>query len=273
MNTSHGRIVRSKTVVITLAALALTTALIAALIYKHAASRDISADPPQSVIPSPDVPVGDGFGTPVTDVYGRRVDIPAAAAGRPLPQTASPVSELDPLWLSAPPLGTTGRGGWQRVYGVSVPFSTSDGPTHISNGMAAGFAHTPRGAALAAVYISHQLGARPADPAVVARVNYSPEDLNRYHERVAAGRLPMRQPEQITRWITAPDAYQIVSWSPDLCVLMIATRAKTGTPTQIQTWTAARYAAVWTGRDWNLLPGTEIGGTREITSILGWTPW
>lgn len=215
----------------------------------------------------------DGFGMPVTDVYGRRVDVPVAVAGQPLPQADSPVPESDPSWLTAPPAGITGRGGWQRVFGASVPFSTSDGPARISDGMAAGYAHTPRGAALAGVYITHQLAARPADTAVITRVNYSPQDMDTYRNKVAAGTLPTRQLEEVTRWVVAPDAYQIVSWSPDLCVFKLAVRAKPGTPQQAPTWTSVPVSVVWTGGDWNLLPSSEINGGQQISSILGWTPW
>ncbi|WP_225730468.1 MULTISPECIES: hypothetical protein [unclassified Nocardia] len=271
MNTSQGKIVRSKTVVIAVAVVAVGA--VAVVAYEHGGTRDSSSGSTTSATPDRTGETGDGFGTPVTDVYGRRVDVPRADAGQPLPQTDAPIGESDPLWLTAAPSGMNGRGGWQRVHGASVPFSTSDGPARIVNGMAAGYAHTPRGGALAAVYITHQLAVRPADPAVVARVNYSPEGVNLYRERVAAGKLPMQQPEEVTRWITAPDAYQIVSWSPDLCVLTVATRRKMGTPAQAPTWTAARYSVVWTGGDWNLLPNSEIGGPREISSILGWTPW
>ncbi|WP_040815769.1 hypothetical protein [Nocardia concava] len=214
-----------------------------------------------------------GFGPPTTDILGRRVDLPLAAAGQPLPQTVAPVAESDPAWLTAAPAGTTERGGWQRVYGVSVPFSTSDGPTQIRGGMAAGYARTPRGAALAAVYITHQLAARPADPAVVARVNYTPADLADYHSKVANSTLPIRQPENVTRWIVAPDAFQIMSWSPDLVVVKTASRRAPGTADQAPTWTSVRYTVVWTRGDWNLVPGTGLTGSQEIASILGWTPW
>ena len=40
---------------------------------------------------------------------------------------------------------------WQRVYGATIPFSTSDGPTAISaDGVPSGFSHTPQGVVLAA---------------------------------------------------------------------------------------------------------------------------
>ncbi|NNH72989.1 hypothetical protein HLB23_24535 [Nocardia uniformis] len=274
MNASNGGAgVRSKSWLLAALFVALIV-IAAAIVFTIRGGDSDEQHEPEPTVPAT-VPGGsnDGFGVPVTDVYGRRVDVPAAEAGQPLPQTGSPVTESDPSWLTASPAGTTGRGGWQRVFGVSVPFSTSDGPARISDGMAAGYAHSPRGAALAGVYITHQLAARPADPAVVARVNYSRQDMDTYRSKVAAGTLPTHQPEEVTRWVIAPDAYQVVSWSPDLCVLKIAVRAKPGTPQQAPTWTAVPVSVVWTGGDWNLLPSSEVNGGQQISSILGWTPW
>ncbi|MEC3919316.1 hypothetical protein [Nocardia sp. CDC160] len=273
MNASEGTRFRSKGWLVAALFVALIV-LVAALVFIVGSDNSNSHD---TTAPTPSTFArGDtegGFGTPTTDILGRRVDLPLAAAGQPLSQTVTPVAESDPSWLTAAPAGTTGRGGWQRVYGVSVPFSTSDGPTQIRGGMAAGYARTPRGAALAAVYITHQLAARPADPAVVARVNYSAADLAAYRGKVADGTLPIRQPEAVTRWIVAPDAFQIVSWSPDLVVVKTASRRAPGTAEQAPTWTSVRYTVVWTRGDWNLLPGTEFTGSQEIASILGWTPW
>ncbi len=242
-----------------------------AVLTHHGHGHESASTPSTTTTPTTDS--GGGFAAPATDVYGRRVDVPIDVSGQPLSQTDSPIGQTDPGWLTAPPAGTHDRGGWQRVYGVSVPFSTTDGPARISKGMASGYARTPRGAALAAVYIAHQLAARPADPDVVARVAYGPDDLARWREGVATGKLPTHQSESVTRWITAPDAYQIVSWSPDLCVLTVAGRANPGGPQQAPTWTSVRYAVAWTGGDWNLLPDSGIGENEQLVSILGWTPW
>lgn len=272
MNISQGRSRRTLGLTAAVCAVVVVIAAGIAIAVDHQHhGAGYSSDP--SVSPPRPADTGDGFAAPVTDVFGRRVDIPVVAAGHPLPQTPEPIAQTDPSWLTAPPIGVRERGGWQRVHGVSVPFSTSDGPTRITESMAAGYSRTPRGAALAAVYIAHQLAARPADPAVVARVAYEPGDLANWHARVAAGQLPKQQPEAVTRWIVAPDAYEITSWSPDLCGLNVAMRANPGSSDEAPTWTVVPYTVTWAAGDWNLVPDRKVGGGNQIVSILGWTPW
>lgn len=217
---------------------------------------------------------GEGFATPEVDVFGRRVDVPNNAAGQPLPQDPSRQhSPSDPDWLTAPPAGTTSPRGWQRVYGVSVPFSTSDGPRQIDDGLAVGFAHTPQGAALAAAQITYRLNARPADRDLYMRqVRASAQNIADYDKALHSDRLPTQQPESITRYLVASDAFKIDNYADDMAIVRLATRgpALEGKPV----WVALRLVMVWDAGDWRLEPTSSPGSQTEyIDSLAGWTPW
>ncbi len=215
-----------------------------------------------------------GFAEPTTDLFGRRVDIPNNPAGQPLPQDVSKQHKPgDADWLTAAPAGTTDPRGWQRVFGASVPFSTSDGPVDIDNGLAVGFSHTPQGAALAAAQIAYRLNARPGDRDLyVHQVNASAPQLAAYDSARTAGRLPAQEPERITRYLVAPDAFQIENYADDMAIVRLATRGPASDGQQL--WAAVRLVVAWENGDWRLEP-TDAGSsqTEYVNSLDGWTKW
>ncbi|WP_067859636.1 hypothetical protein [Nocardia shimofusensis] len=218
--------------------------------------------------------VGEGFATPEVDLFGRRVDIPNNAAGQPLPQDPArqrKPSDLD--WLTARPAGLDQPRGWQRVYGASVPFSTSDGPARLEEGQPVGYAHTPQGAVLAAAQITYRLNARPADRELYVRqVRASAQQLAEYDRAMDQNRLPEQQPERITRYFVAPDAFQVESYADDLAVVRFASRGQVVDDRQL--WVALRLVMVWEAGDWRLKPATAEGSRTEyIESLAGWTTW
>ncbi|QIS20843.1 hypothetical protein [Nocardia terpenica] len=215
-----------------------------------------------------------GFADPTVDLFGRRVDIPNNPAGQPLPQDPSKEHRpSDQDWLTAAPAGTTDPHGWQRVYGASVPFSTSDGPTRIEDGLAVGYSHTPQGAVLAAAQITYRLNARPADRDLyVQQVRASAQQIASYDKARSDGALPQQQPERITRYLVAPDAFQVENYADDMAIVRLAARGPVNDGAQ--TWAAIRLIMVWDGGDWRLKP-TDAGTARTdyVTSLGGWTKW
>ncbi|GAB2633722.1 hypothetical protein ACWDYH_34675 [Nocardia goodfellowii] len=217
---------------------------------------------------------GQGFTDPEVDLFGRRVDVPNNSAGQPLPQDPGRQRKpADPDWLTAAPAGTTQPHGWQRVYGASVPFSTSDGPTRIEDGLAVGYAHTPQGAALAAAQITYRLNARPADRDLYVRqVRVSAQQIAAYDKALTENRLPKQQPEKVTRYFVASDAFKIENYADDLAILRLATRGPVVDGKQL--WAAMRLVMVWDAGDWRLKPATSSGSQTEmIESLAGWTKW
>ncbi|MBB5915755.1 hypothetical protein BJY24_004667 [Nocardia transvalensis] len=216
-----------------------------------------------------------GFAAPEVDLFGRRVDIPNNPAGQVLSQ--DPSKEKSPTeddWLTAAPAGTTDPRGWQRVYGASVPFSTSDGPTRIDeNGLAVGYSHTPQGAALAAAQITYRLNARPADRNLyTGQVRVSAQQQAAYDKALKAGKLPEQQPERITRYLVAPDAFRVENYADDMAIVRLAARGPVSDGKQL--WAAIRLVMVWDAGDWRLKPTESKGSPTEyIDSIAGWTSW
>ncbi|MFI5775942.1 hypothetical protein [Nocardia sp. NPDC051570] len=238
---------------------------------RDTSSHSGAADPG----PAPTAGIGaTGFAEPEVDLFGRRIDIPNNPAGQPLPQDESKQRHPgDPDWLTAAPVGTTDPRGWQRVYGASVPFSTSDGPTSIEDGLAVGYAHTPQGAALAAAQITYRLNARPADRDLYVRqVRATAQQIAAYDKARSAGRLPEQQPERITRYLIAPDAFQIENYADDLAIVRLAARGPVNDGKQV--WAAVRLIMIWDGGDWRLKP-TEARApqTDYVDSLGGWTKW
>lgn len=219
-------------------------------------------------------PVPTGFAAPDVDPFGRRVDIPNNKYGQPLAQTQPPLREGDPRWLTAAPV-LPEQGGWQRVFGVSVPFSTSDGPTAMVDNVPVGYSHTPQGAFLAAMYATWESYARPGDWPLRERMQVTDAaGKAKFDQLKAAGKVPDFAPAAATKWLLAPNAYRVESWSAtgDLCVLRLATGApadKAGKPQ----WLSSQVVMVWDGT-WRLrLPADNSLPKTTINSLSGWTTW
>lgn len=249
--------------------------------HNHHNNNDTGA--PAAQHPSTSAPSGTGsggptgFGVPAVDVFGRRVDVPNNPAGQPLPQTGHPRSPSDPDWLTAAPAGTQGPGGWQRVHGASVPFSTSDGPTAIVDGVPTGYAHTPQGCALAAQYVMWETGAQPGNWTLRLRMvegttEHGP-DRQTFDRLKAEGKAPDQQPDWVTQYMVASDAYRIHSWQPDLCTVDLAMRADPD-PSGVARWMYSEVAMVWDHNSWmNRLPPNNMLPQDYVTTLQGWTPW
>lgn len=215
---------------------------------------------------------GEGFDVPETDLFGRRIDIPHNPDGVLRAQTIAPKHAGDPDWMSAAPAGLREQGGWQRVHGAVVPFSTSDGPTRIHDGVADGYAHTPQGAALAAVMSLYQVAARPGDRAVsAARLVLSPAVQATLDSGINSGRLPHQQPEVLTRTLIAYDAFRIDTFADDLAVVRLAVRGEQST--RGRSWVTARIPMVWYQGDWRLRGNGNQLPTETIYDLAGWTQW
>ncbi|RJO68383.1 hypothetical protein D5S18_33790 [Nocardia panacis] len=219
-------------------------------------------------------PNATGFADPEVDILNRRVDIPNNPAGQPLAQDpARQRRPADADWLTGAPTGTTAPHGWQRVYGASVPFSTSDGPTRIEDGLAVGYSHSPQGAALAAAQITYRLNARPADRDLYMRqVRGSAQQIAAYDKALAADRLPKQQSEKVTKYFVASDAFKIDDYADDLAILRLASRGPQVDGKQL--WAAVRLVMVWDAGDWRLKPASSNNPQTEyVESLNGWTKW
>ncbi|WP_327146832.1 hypothetical protein [Nocardia sp. NBC_01327] len=267
----------SMTLILALVAIALV--VIGAVLVAVTRHSDAHESASATSVPGSAAPVGQeqtGFAAPDVDAFGRRVDIPNNRNGQTLVQTSGPRQAGDPLWLTAAPT-LPEQGGWQRVFGVSVPFSTSDGPTAINDGIPSGYSHTPQGAALAAVFITWEAYARPGDWTLRERMEVMTDADHIAFDRLkAAGKVPELAPAGTTRWLVAPDAYQVESWSAagDLCVLRLATKAEPATTGGGQRWRASQIVMTWDGQTWRLrLAADRQLPASYVNSLEGWTTW
>ncbi|MET9486368.1 hypothetical protein [Nocardia sp. NPDC006630] len=233
-----------------------------------------SATKPDVTAPAVSDAGATGFAAPEVDLFGRRVDIPNNVAGQPLPQDVRKQHKpSDQDWLTAAPAGTVDPDGWQRVYGASVPFSTSDGPSRLEDGLAVGYSHTPQGAVLAAAQITYRLNARPADRELYVRqVRVSAQQVTAYDQALADQRLPKQQPEKVTRYLVASDAFQVENYADDMAIVRLAARGPVVDNRQL--WAAVRLIMVWDAGDWRLKPSTsKTSQTEYVDSLAGWTRW
>lgn len=170
----------------------------------------------------------------------------AVTAGLPTAPGSSPAAVVLPA-------DTT----WTTLAGVALPTSATAGPLRRGHGLAAGFAHTPAGAVLAAVHLlvntTPQVGSAVFEPTLRDQV-------------VGANQAAMRAAVQADYWTLGGDptgggpvgalpaalagvrvtAYTDTAARIDLLTVVVDT---TGT---------ARFAAtpvglVWTGADWALV--------------------
>lgn len=228
---------------------------------------------PPPAVNKPTVPsgsAGDYLGNDV-DVTGRGMRIPVNPNGHVLAQDAKTSSPQ----LSSPIAAPAGL-EWQKVYGVPVPFSTSDGPSAITDaGVPSGFSRTPQGAALAGLQIMFRAvyGPQPVRTAVLADSIVGTDDLK---DRVLKGQNP-------AQYQTIPAALQI---TPDHYTRDAATvRWAFGpfpAPDTFPTTTGTYYTTldvpvVWSADGWKVrltenLLSTEDGGIEAIDEA-GWSTW
>ena len=82
-----------------------------------------------------------------------------AASGRSAPSASSAGMTASQAQSQLPQVSLQGL-RWSEFYGIELPFSVQAGPHDTSGGLAAGFAHSPLGALLAAVNIGVRANAQ-----------------------------------------------------------------------------------------------------------------
>ena len=232
----------------------------------------------------------------------RRVILPAAAvaaillaaglafalAGRPPASRAPATAATAP----ASPAGTAGQGQpqvprvslasvrWRGFYGVELPVSAQAGPYGTRGGTAAGFAHTPLGALLAAVNIGVRANAQwgPRIFGAVIRGQVTGPDAAAllagcqaaYDQAAQSGHIVGGQPlgtvhvtEQAFRWITYTPAAAILD-------LISAGPGSNGATVRA----SVQMEVVWDGGAWKVVapPGGDWGNSAaELSSLAGYT--
>ena len=203
---------------------------------------------------------------------------PAATA----PAPASPAGAADPGSLGQPQLPRVSLASvrWSGFYGVELPVSAQAGPYDTSGGMAAGFAHSPLGALLAAVNIGVRANAQwgPRIFTAVIRGQVTGPDAAAllagcqaaYDQAAQSGQVTGGQPlgtvdvtEQAFRW---------VAYTPAAAILDLVSAGPGSNGATVRA--SVQMEAVWDGGDWKVIapPGGDWGNSAaELSSLAGYT--
>lgn len=155
---------------------------------------------------------------------------------------------------------------WNSWQGVNLPTSAVDGPTTVDGDVAAGYAHSPQGAALAAIQGTLRLAMAPDTswPAVANSVAAPGEGRDSYAVNRAlvtvTGPAPAGSAPQIK-------GFRVQDYTPTRTVVNIAA-AQPDT-----TLVAATQTMVWSGEDWKILlpaPGSETA-PQTLSDLSGYT--
>jgi hypothetical protein len=169
---------------------------------------------------------------------------------------------------------------WRGFYGVELPVSAQAGPSGTSGGVAAGFAHTPLGALLAAVNIgvraNAQWGPRIFTPVIRGQVT-GPDAAAlltscqaAYDQAAQSGGVTGGQPlgtvdvtEQAFRWIT---------YTPAAAILDLVSAGPGDSGATVRA--SVQMEVVWDGGEWKVVapPGGDWGNSAaELSSLAGYT--
>jgi hypothetical protein len=203
---------------------------------------------------------------------------PAATA----PAPASPAGAAGPGSLGQPqvPRVSLASVRWSGFYGVELPVSAQAGPYDTSGGTAAGFAHSPLGALLAAVNIGVRANAQwgPRIFTAVIRGQVTGPDAAAllagcqaaYDQAAQSGQVTGGQPlgtvdvtEQAFRW---------VAYTPAAAILDLAVAGPGSSGATVRA--SVQMEAVWDGGDWKVVapPGGDWGNSAaELSSLAGYT--
>ncbi|MGC4897027.1 hypothetical protein [Micromonospora sp. DT31] len=189
------------------------------------------------------------------------------------PASPAPVDSSTPQDLPTE-VPTTAPAGvrWELLGQVAVPISSSAGPTRVSGATAAGYAHTPEGALIAAAQLSTRAGfssGRDSWEPTISQQFEPGADRDRLLAVLRDVQDAPAQPGSLSE--IAGFSYQ--SYSPDTAVIGLAFRAPSvGT---------ARYHILsltlrWRDGDWRMVAppgGAWTSVNRQTTDLVGVVEW
>jgi hypothetical protein len=202
-----------------------------------------------------------------------------AAHGRPASSASSAgiaVGQAQPL---LPQVSLQGL-RWSEFYGIELPFSVQAGPYDTRGGLAAGFAHSPLGALLAAVNIGVRANAQWG-PAI-----FGPEIRSHVTGPGAAALLAGCQAAYVqasrSEGVTggwplgevdvAEEAFRWVAYTPASAVIDLVSAGPGSQGTTVRAST--RLQVLWDRTDWVLVAppgGSWPNSASVLSSLAGYT--
>jgi hypothetical protein len=198
-------------------------------------------------------------------------DDPGSAAQPPAPQSSAPASNCPSDAEQSVPTAAPPGLRWEPLGPVTLPYSSTAGPCKVTATTAAGYAHTPTGALIAAAQVTGRVSV--TTPIEVAT------------DTIAGQVLPGQARDQLLadtrrragRPLTAEDAgrltaFSVLSYSADTAVLSLALSNAA---------LAGQYVTLpvtvrWVDGDWRLVapPGGSWDSSAAVTQVLdGYVEW
>jgi len=191
---------------------------------------------------------------------GGNSSIPAV----PNPATTGTRQPSDPQYLTAAPAGVN----FQVVHGLQLPFSPVDGPLRVDGPIAAGYSHTPQGAALAAVQIGFRLLYAPGyDRVATQQAAIDPGLRDKFV--AARNAQPQASDTDLESAVARTLGFKVDSFTPERATVEIAGPNVNGAP---GTYLIGPYTVVWSGGDWKYADNTNSPSTT-VNSLPGYTTW
>ena len=168
---------------------------------------------------------------------------------------------------------------WSNFYGVELPYSAA-GPRYTSGGIAAGFAHSPLGALLAAVNIGVRANAQwgPRIFTAVVRGQVTGPDAAALLANCQAAYGQASQSDGVTGGQPLGDvdvteeAFRWVTYTPAAAIVDLVSAAPGSQRTTVRASTQVQV--IWDGGDWKVIapPGGDWGNSAaELASLTGYT--
>jgi len=195
--------------------------------------------------------------------------VPAGTASAPDNVPANPATTgvrqpNDPQYLTAAPAGVN----FQVVHGLQLPFSPVDGPLRIDGPVAAGYSHTPQGAALAAVQIPlRSLWAPGYDRVITEQAAIAPSLREQF--LTYRNSRPQASDTELETAVARTVGFKVESYTPDRAAISIAFPNVNGAP---RTYSTARYVVVWSDGDWKLADNSSSDAV-VANALTGYTTW
>ncbi len=185
-------------------------------------------------------------------------------AAAPNPATTGVRRPSDPQYLTGTPAGVN----FQVVHGLQLPFSPVDGPLRIDGPVAAGYSHTPQGAALAAAQITFRLLYAPGYKQVLEQQTVFASPLQ---SQFLAARDSQQQSSDrdVETAVARTVGFKVDSFRPDQATIEIAFPNVNGAP---GTYVTGPDTLIWSGGDWKIADNSNSPSTT-VNSLPGYTTW
>jgi hypothetical protein len=169
---------------------------------------------------------------------------------------------------TTPPTSAPPGVHWQLYHGVALPYSKTAGPAHVHGAVAAGYAHSPTGALIAAVQIDTRALVSPHGSwrAVVRQQVVANKGRRVYAKQ--RGQVGDSPPAGGVGQIAG---FRFLPYSPQLASVQIATRFASSGDLQMTTLTVK-----WVDGDWKqvLQPdGSDSPSVQNLKDITGFVRW